>query len=336
MFGPVRSGRLGLSLGLDLLGDTVCTLDCVYCEVGRTCHLVTERKPYVPASQLLEELTRWKEEAHQIPDFVTLGGKGEPTLNSDIGAIIEGIRTIFPDTPVAVLTNSTLMHDPTVRRELALADAVLPSLDTLVPSEMRRLNRPHGDVTISALTTGLAAFRKEFGGRLLLEVLLVAGTNDSDENLALLRDFIAELRPHRVDVVTMTRPGTLTTARPVQPETLARWQKALGPLAIRDTSDEAPGDVKTTSRKSEARQFSSDAAAKNGAEHTARPAAADDAALERVAGSIERRPQTAAQLAEALDLPLAAVLAAIEALDAEGRLRTTGNAEHAFFALDKG
>lgn len=331
VFGPVHSGRLGLSLGLDLTGDTVCTLDCVYCEVGRTCHLVTTRKAYVPAEEILSELARWKEEAHQEPDYVTLGGKGEPTLNSDMGAIITGIRTIFPNTPVAVLTNSTLMHDPEVRRELALADAVLPSLDTLVPAEMRRLNRPHGDVTLAALTQGLTAFRKEFHGRLLLEVLLVAGINDSDENLALLKDFIAGLAPHRVDVVTMTRPGTLDTARPVSPEALARWRETLAPLA----QGEEPG-TQTTPRANGARQFSTDTATATAAGMPRRQADADGAAKERVTGSIERRPQTAAQLAQALDLPAEAVRKALEALDAEGRLRTTGSGERAYHALRQG
>ncbi|WP_035252571.1 radical SAM protein [Desulfocurvus vexinensis] len=330
VFGPVRSGRLGLSLGLDLTGDTVCTMDCVYCEVGRTTCLTTQRKPYVPAQDILDELAHWKEQAHQEPDYVTLGGKGEPTLNSDMGAVIQGIRRIFPHTPVAVLTNSTLLHDPQVRRELALADAVLPSLDSLVPAELRRVNRPHPEVDLSALAQGLLDFRKEFTGRLLLEVLLVAGYNDSDANLALLRQFIAGLGADRVDVVTMTRPGTLASASPVCDETLARWRATLAPLATG-----RPGDT-TTPRPGGARQFSTDAASAPGQGHPPRPADADSAAQERVTASIERRPQTAAQLAQALDLPPEAVRRALEALATQGRLRTTASGGDAYHALRQG
>jgi wyosine [tRNA(Phe)-imidazoG37] synthetase (radical SAM superfamily) len=330
VFGPVRSGRLGLSLGLDLTGDTVCTMDCVYCEVGRTTRLTTARAPYVPAKTLLDELAHWKEQTRQEPDYVTLGGKGEPTLNSDMGAIIQGIRSIFPHTPVAVLTNSTLLHDPRVRRELALADAVLPSLDSLVPAELRRVNRPHPDVDLAALTRGLLDFREEFDGRLLLEVLLVAGYNDSDANLALLREFIARLRPDRVDVVSMTRPGTLAAAQPVAPEALARWREALAPLA------RGPHGDTTTPRPGGARQFSTDAAPAPGQGHPPRPADADGAAQDRVAASIERRPQTAAQLAQALDLPPEAVRRALEALATQGRLRTTTSGGDAYHALRQG
>jgi len=330
IFGPVRSGRLGLSLGLDMTGDTVCSMDCVYCEVGRTTCLTTQRKPYAPAADILAELARWKEQAHQEPDYVTLGGKGEPTLSSDMGAVIQGIRTIFPHTPVAVLTNSTLLHDPQVRHELALADAVLPSLDSLVPAELRRVNRPHPDVDLSALAQGLLDFRKEFTGRLLLEVLLVAGYNDSDANLALLREFVARLRPDRVDVVTMTRPGTLASAAPVAADILARWRGTLTPLATGH-----PGDT-TTPRPGGARQFSTDAAPAPGAGQPPGPADADGAAQNRVAASIERRPQTAAQLAQALDLPPEAVHRALDALAGQGRLRTLDSGGDAYHALRQG
>ena len=81
VFGPVMSGRLGRSLGLDLLGGRVCSMDCVYCEVGATRDLTTERKPYVPARDILNELAAWKAEGLAVPDMVTLGGMGEPCLD---------------------------------------------------------------------------------------------------------------------------------------------------------------------------------------------------------------------------------------------------------------
>ncbi|BBD08826.1 radical SAM protein [Desulfovibrio ferrophilus] len=329
VFGPVRSGRLGLSLGLDLLGDAVCSLDCIYCEVGRTTQLDMNRKPYVRAEELLGELAHWKSEMHQAPEYVTLGGLGEPCLNSEMGVIIEGVRQIFPKTPVAVLTNSTLLHDRQVRRELALADVVLPSLDTLVPDEMLHLNRPHKAVSVDALKAGLLAFRQEFTGRLLLEVLLVAGVNDSEENLARLKEFVAELKPDRVDVETMTRPGTLKTAQPVAPEALAQWRETLGKLA----ADGGQAKQKPASHMGETRHITEDTASPPRAEKARETDDAENTALERVSASIARRPQTAAQLADALALPREAVTRALDDLESRSRLTTFTSDGATFFAL---
>lgn len=325
VFGPVRSGRLGLSLGLDLLGEAVCSLDCVYCEVGATTRLTTRRDLYVRPADILGELARWRSENGRLPDYVTLGGLGEPCLNSGMGDVILGARKLFPDTPVAVLTNSTLLDDPEVRRELALADAVLPSVDTLVPAEMRRLNRPCAGVDVERVRRGLAAFAREFTGDLFLEVLLVGGINDSEENLALLTDFVRGLAPARVDVVTMTRPGAVRTASPVSPQTLARWREALGARAGHGRDDET-----SASRMGGTRHIATDAAP--GAREAA-GSEGDDDAKRRVAASIARRPQTAAQLADALALPEGAVRRALEDLAGRGGLTSFESGGETFFAL---
>jgi wyosine [tRNA(Phe)-imidazoG37] synthetase (radical SAM superfamily) len=228
VFGPVLSGRLGRSLGLDLLGSKVCSMDCVYCEVGPTRVRTRERKTWVPPRELLDELAAWKAEGFEAPDVVTLGGSGEPTLNSGLAEILAGCRTILPNVPVAVLTNSTLLDDAGVRRELCAADMVLPSLDSLVEEEFAAVNRPLRGITAAGCAQGIRDLRREFSGRLFLEVLLCRGWNDSAANLALLQDYCADLRPDRVDVVTLSRPGTLPSAEAVDSQTLGLWRKALG------------------------------------------------------------------------------------------------------------
>ena len=228
VFGPVLSGRLGRSLGLDLLGSKVCSMDCVYCEVGPTRVRTRERKTWVPPRELLDELAAWKAEGFEAPDVVTLGGSGEPTLNSGLAEILAGCRKILPNVPVAVLTNSTLLDDAGVRRELCAADMVLPSLDSLVESEFSAVNRPLRGITAAGCAQGIRDLRREFSGRLFLEVLLCRGWNDSAANLALLQDYCADLRPDRVDVVTLSRPGTLPSAEAVDSQTLGLWRKALG------------------------------------------------------------------------------------------------------------
>ncbi len=284
------SGRLGRSLGLDLLGDRICSMDCVYCEVGATRKRTLERAPYVPAAAILNELRAWKAEGHARPDIVTLGGLGEPCLNSDMGAVIDGARELFPGKPVAVLTNSTLLSDPEVRTELAKADVVLPSLDSLVEAEFRAVNRSVQGITATMVADGLLAFRREFDGKIFLEILLVQGINDSDENLDRLTEFCRRLEPDRVDVVTSTRPGTVKGTLPVSGETLGRWRARL-----------ASGE--TSPRPASAAQ---------------REDAPLDRLTEQVAASLARRPQTIHQLADALNADPNRVRLAVEALEKQG------------------
>jgi len=228
IFGPVPSGRLGRSLGLDLLGKPICDFDCLYCEVGRTRIHTQERKPWVPAQIILDELEEWLELDLPRPDFITLGGKGEPCLNSDLGAVIKGVHTLAPDIPVAVLTNATLLADPEVQNELRAAQVVLPSMDTLVEREFLRLNKPCAGLSLEGISRGILDWATHFHGKIYLEILLVAGINDTKENLTKLTAFCHQLAPDRIDVVTMTRPGADTAAHPVDKAVLDLWQHTLG------------------------------------------------------------------------------------------------------------
>lgn len=276
LYGPVRSGRLGLSLGVDLLGKRICSMDCLYCEVGPTRVHTLERRPYMPAEIILEELHAWQEQNLPKPEHITLGGLGEPCLNSDFPKIVNGCNSLFPDIPVAVLTNATLMHDPVVRRELTATQVVLPSLDSLVESEFQALNKPCKGVDLSMITSGLLDFREEFSGRIFLEILLLQNINDTPGNLALQKKFIAKLLPERVDVVTMTRPGASPQARAVHQKTLSQWHSILDPLAR---------GILGSSRVR--KQFS--------------PEVVDeDTAMELILNSLRRRPQTPQQLSAAL------------------------------------
>lgn len=314
IFGPVLSGRLGRSLGLDLLGARVCSMNCAYCESGPLKQLTLTRAPYVPAQELLAELRAWEagraRRGEPLPDVVTLGGLGEPTLNSDMARIIEGVRGVLPGVPVAVLTNASLMSYPAVRAELALADAVLPSLDSLVPEEFARVNRGHPSLDPAAIAAGILAFRRESTAKVYLEVLLVAGVNDSALNLDLLSRYCAELAPHRVDVTTLSRPGTEAWARPVDAQTLARWRQALGAGAVcaRPAEKSAPGSGGASpvlARNAE-----------KGQEQCGDMPLAE--VRSRILASLARRPQTTAQLSSALLAPPALVERALAELLSQG------------------
>jgi wyosine [tRNA(Phe)-imidazoG37] synthetase (radical SAM superfamily) len=326
VFGPVLSGRLGRSLGLDLLGFRVCSMNCVYCESGPLTRLTLERARYVPAKELLGELARWEASRQatggQLPDVVSLGGLGEPTLNSDMPAIIAGVRRILPGLPVAVLTNASLMPDASVRAELAAADMVLPSLDTLVPAEFAALNRAHAGLDPKDIADGILAFRNDSQAsrtKLFLEILLVAGVNDSEQNLGLLAEYCNRLQPDRVDVVTLSRPGTKPTAKAVLPSTLARWRKRLGGLA------EQAGPTAQARKGDNALERAEGAAGsrlavreKNGQEQSG--GLQPEELRARLLASLARRPQTGAQLAEALPADQGAVTTVLAELLGAGRV----------------
>ena len=204
LFGPVPSRRLGRSLGVDIVPFKVCTLDCVYCQLGSTTNKTIERREYIPIEPVLAELKDRLDNGLQA-DFITLSGSGEPTLNSRLGELINDIRKIT-NIPVAILTNGTLFHRPDVRADCAKADVVVPSLDAGDEEAFRKINRPHRDISIEKLISGLCAFRKEFAGRIWLEVFFVEGLNTDAEQIAKINALIKRIQPDKVQLNTAVRP----------------------------------------------------------------------------------------------------------------------------------
>ncbi|MBF0480068.1 MAG: radical SAM protein [Desulfovibrionaceae bacterium] len=308
VFGPILSGRLGRSLGLDLLGARICSFDCLYCEAGPTDKKTVTRAVYVKPDAILAELAAHKAIDPSPVDAVTLGGLGEPCLNEGIGEIIAGAKSIYPATPVAVLTNSSLLWLDAAREDIMGADIVLPSLDSLAPSEFARLNRPCPEITLEMVKDGLVRFREQFSGRIYLEVLLADGLNDSIENLEALLQFRRLCRPDRIDVVTLSRPGAYPEAKPVRARTLEDFRRTLGAEQIPcvPSGHGPPGLM---------------------------PARAPSTLEAAVLGSLRRRPQTASQLVLAMgktDEELARVLGALES---QGRIAAQKQLGAIFYSL---
>jgi wyosine [tRNA(Phe)-imidazoG37] synthetase (radical SAM superfamily) len=225
-FGPVPSRRLGLSLGVDVIPNKLCSLDCVYCEVGVTDKRGLARKEYFPAKDILAEV---REVLAEYPglDHITISGSGEPTLNSKIGDIIRGIKQMTK-VPVAVLTNGTILDDPQVRRDLMDADIVSPSLDAVSADVFEKVDRPNPKLRIENIIDGIKAFRQEYKGRMWVEILFVKGMNDHDEEVFKMKQVIDEIRPEKIHLNTVIRPPAYAIAQPVGEERLKEIQKILG------------------------------------------------------------------------------------------------------------
>ncbi len=217
LFGPVLSRRLGLSMGVDLLQYKTCNLDCVYCELGRNACKTSCRDRFVPRQKVIKEIELKRAEPF---DHLTFAGSGEPTLSLDLGEMVAQAREIV-DSPVAVITNSTLLSSPSVRKEVAAADVVLPSLDAVSQTAFRAINRPAPGLLAAEMIQGLKDFRKEFSGEIWLEVMLVRGMND-EEAEAIAR--VAESTdPDRIQLNTVVR----TPAEPVEALSEEEMQRML-------------------------------------------------------------------------------------------------------------
>jgi len=226
IYGPVPSRRLGLSLGVDIVPTKICTLDCVYCQLGRTTEKSVVRRDFVDIDAVLAEVGDWLKDGGRA-DHITLGGSGEPTLNLRIGDLVDGIHALT-DIPVAILTNGTLFYREDVRADCARADVVVPSLDAGDSAVFETVNRPAPDISIEKLVSGLAAFRDEYGGQIWLEVFMIPGVNTDEEQIEKIKKLSERMRPDKIQLNTAVRPTAEKGIEAAARETLAAIARQIG------------------------------------------------------------------------------------------------------------
>lgn len=201
IYGPVTSWRLGSSLGIDLLSqkEKICNFNCLYCQLGENTSYSIKRNLYVSTEKVIEELEKLP--VCQI-DYITFSGRGEPTLAKNLGETIRAIKK-FHKEPIVVITNSSLMKEDEVREELLFADCVIAKLD--IPSQklLKLINKPARGIQFEEIYHSLVDFRKEYAGKLALQIMVMDENKKIVDRLARLS---LELNPDEVQINTPLRP----------------------------------------------------------------------------------------------------------------------------------
>ena len=295
---------MGRSLGIDLVPLKTCTYDCLYCQLGRTTNKTVDRKEYVSVDAVMEELKR-ELAAGVPPDAITLSGSGEPTLHDAIGDLIENIKSLT-NIPLTVLTNGSLLWMDDVQDALMPADLVLPSLDAGDEYTFRYVNRPHENISLERVVSGIAAFTRRFLGEVWLEVFLLAGVTGITSEARKIAALAKHIGPSRVQLNTVSRPPAEEFAHPLAADRMRdlkhlfpRRTELIGGASIRGVPIPAFRDP----------------------------------GVEEILDLLGRRPCTVLDLATGLRIPAPEALKHLDALIAAGAVTTVVLGERRFYLL---
>lgn len=227
VFGPVASRRLGISLGVDPIRQKCCTLDCVYCEAGKTGELTCQRRNFAPLEMIQAELADALKEAPRL-DYITFSGTGEPTLYLPLAELAQWIKTNYPAYKICLLTNGTLLHDPEVRKVLEFVDLAMPNFDASNDEELAIINRPAAGITVESIADGIRSACREYPGKIALELFIVPGVNDDQTSISRFAGYIKSFAGLRsVQLNTLDRPGVEEWVKPAPAETIRKFIAAL-------------------------------------------------------------------------------------------------------------
>ena len=220
-FGPVPSRRLGKSLGINNIPAKTCSYSCVYCQLGRTINMATERQAFYTSEDIFREVKRKVDEAssrNERVDYLTFVPDGEPTLDINLGKEISILKQI--EIPIAVITNASLIWREDVKENLLEMDLVSLKVDAVSEDLWRRVNRPHKDLKLDAILEGIREFANEFEGTVISETMLIDGINYGDE-FEKTADFLKNLkRLDKAYIAIPTRPPAEEWVKPAKEETL--------------------------------------------------------------------------------------------------------------------
>jgi len=227
-YGPVPSRRLGYSIGINHIPPKYCSYSCIYCQVGRTDHLIITPRTFLPVDDIIqsvEQKIRDAQQKGQPIDYLSFVPDGEPTLDIHLGEEIEALKPF--GYPIAVISNATLIDQPQVRQTLSKANWVSLKVDSVVEEKWRKVNRPNKRIKLENQLKGMLDFARDFSGELVTESMLIAGINDDVDSVTQLANFLSELKPRKAYLSIPIRPPAENQVFPPDVITLNQIQKII-------------------------------------------------------------------------------------------------------------
>ena len=229
VFGPVPSRRLGISLGVDLVVSKSCNLNCIFCECGATKKIQLERQRFKDMNEILEEISTVLKDIK--PDYITFSGSGEPTLSLDLGNISKAIKEDLKyEGKICLITNSLLLADENLMKELEYIDLIVPTLNTLTQDIFEKIVRPDYRTSVEEIRKGFINLNKSnYKGKIWIEIFILENVNDSDKNFVDIANFLKSenIRYDKIQLNTIDRVGAERDLKAISFEKISRAKKIL-------------------------------------------------------------------------------------------------------------
>ena len=229
VFGPVPSRRLGISLGVDLVVSKSCNLNCIFCECGATKKIQLERQRFKDMNEILEEISTVLKDIK--PDYITFSGSGEPTLSLDLGNISKAIKEDLKyEGKICLITNSLLLADENLMKELEYIDLIVPTLNTLTQDIFEKIVRPDYRTSVEEIRKGFINLNKSnYKGKIWIEIFILENINDSDKNFVDIANFLKSenIRYDKIQLNTIDRVGAERDLKAISFEKILRAKKIL-------------------------------------------------------------------------------------------------------------
>lgn len=229
VFGPVPSRRLGISLGVDLVVSKSCNLNCIFCECGATKKIQLERQRFKDMNEILEEISTVLKNIQ--PDYITFSGSGEPTLSLDLGNISRAIKEDLKyQGKICLITNSLLLADENLMKELEYIDLIVPTLNTLTQDIFEKIVRPDYRTSVEEIRKGFINLNKSnYKGKIWIEIFILENINDNDKNFVDIANFLKSenIRYDKIQLNTIDRVGAERDLKAISFEKISRAKKIL-------------------------------------------------------------------------------------------------------------
>ena len=229
VFGPVPSRRLGISLGVDLVVSKSCNLNCIFCECGATKKIQLERQRFKDMNEILNEIQSVLKDIK--PDYITFSGSGEPTLSLDLGNISKAIKEDLKyKGKICLITNSLLLANEQITKELKYIDLIVPTLNTLKQDIFEKIVRPDYRTSVDEIKKGFINLNNSnYKGKIWIEIFILENINDSEENFIEIVNFLnsENIRYDKIQLNTIDRVGAERDLKAISFDKILKAKKIL-------------------------------------------------------------------------------------------------------------